>query len=42
MYEQGNSRGVNTWIRDFACKIPGPSQNLTSSHKTRTVANIIF
>ena len=29
MYKQGNSRAVNTWIRDFACKIPGPSQNLT-------------
>ena len=42
MYEQGNSLGVNTWTRDFACKIPGPSQNLTSSHKTLTVANIIL
>ena len=31
---QGNSRGVNTWIQDFACKILGPSQNLTSSLKT--------
>ena len=31
-----------TWIRDFACKITGPSHNLTSSNKTRTVANVIF
>ena len=42
MHKQGNSRGVNTWIRDFACKIPGPSQNLTSSYKMRTLANIIL
>ena len=42
MYKQGNSHGVNTWIQDFACKIPGPSQNLTSSNKTCTVANIIL
>ena len=42
MYSQGNSRGVNTWIRDFACKIPGPSQNLMSSHKTRTVSKVIL
>ena len=40
MYKQGNSRGVNTWIRDFVCKIPGLLQNLTSSHKTHTVANV--
>ena len=42
MYQQGNSCGVNTWIRDFACKIPGPSQYLTSSHKTCTVAKVIL
>ena len=42
MYSQGNSRAVNTWIRDFACKIPGPSQNLTSSYKTCTVASVIL
>ena len=42
MYQQGNSRAVNTWIRDFAFKIPGPSQNLKSSHKTCTVANVIL
>ena len=42
MYKQGISRGVNIWIQDFACKIPGPSQNLTSSHKPRIVANVIL
>ena len=42
MYKHGNSRGVNTWIQDFASKILGPSQNLTSSHKTHTVENVIL
>ena len=42
MFKQGNLRGINTLIRDFACTIPGLSQNLTSSHKTRTVANVIL
>ena len=41
MYLQGNSRIVNTWVRDFACKIPGSSHNLSSSRKTGTVANVI-
>ena len=42
MYKQGNSSTVNTWIRDFACKVPGSSGNLMSSHKTRTVASVIL
>ena len=42
MYHQGNSRAVDTWIRDFACKIPGPLQYLMSSHKTRIVASVIL
>ena len=33
---------INTWIQNFACKIPGLSQNLSSSHRTRIVANGIL
>ena len=42
MHEQGNSRGVNTWMQDFVCKILGLSQNLSSSHKICLVANVIL